>query len=80
MIVHTDVISDCITDAPKEALPYTATPGPIITTVTYHTGNLHHIDAYQPAPEITAGPEHTHHVNPVRTPHLNPHPDLVGQQ
>ena len=65
---------------PTEALPNTITPAPIITAVTHHTGNLHHIEAYQPTPDITAGPEHVCHINPVRTPHLNPHPDLVRQQ
>ena len=65
---------------PTEALPNTATPAPTITTMTHHTGNLHHIEAYQPTPDIAAGPEHTSHINPARTPHLNPHPDLVGQQ
>ena len=79
-IVHAEVIPDHITDAPTEALPNTITPAPIVTTVTHHTGNLHHIEAYQPTPEIAAGPEHACHINPVRTPHLNHHPDLVGQQ
>ena len=77
-IVHTEVIPDHVTDAPTEALPNTITPASIITAVTYHTENFHHIEAYQPTPEITVGPEHPHHINPVRTPHLNPHPDLVG--
>ena len=80
MIVHTEVIPNHITDTPTEALPNTITPAPIVTAVTHHTGNLHHIGAYQSTPEITVGPEHTHHINPVRTPHLNPHLDLVGQQ
>ena len=30
--------------------------------------------------EIVAHPEHASHINPVRTPYLNPHPDLVRQQ
>ena len=80
MIVHAGVIPDHITDTSTEALPNTITPAPIIITMTHHTGNLHHIEAYQPTPELTVGPEHVHHINPVRTPHLNPHPDLVGQQ
>ena len=80
MIVHAEVVPDHSTDANTEALPDTITPAPIITAMTQHTGYLHHIEAYQTTPEITAGPEHTHHINPVRTPHLNPHPDLAGQQ
>ena len=55
MIVHTEVIPNNITDVPTEALPDTITPAPIVTTVTYHTGNLHHIEAYQSIPEITVG-------------------------
>ena len=77
MIVHAEVIPNHITEAPTEALPNAITPAPIITNVTCHTENLHHIEAYQPTPEITAGPECMHHINPVRTPHLIPHPDLV---
>ena len=77
-IVHTEVIPDHITDAPTEALSDAITPAPIITAMTHHTENLHRIEAYQPTAEITAGPECRHHINPVRTPHLNPHPDLVG--
>ena len=80
MIIHTEVIPGHITDATTEAHPNTVTPAPIITVVTHHTGNLHHIEAYQPTPEIAAGPDDMHHINPVRTPHLNPHPDPVGQQ
>ena len=81
MIAHAEVIPNCITDAPTEALPNTTTPAPTVTTMTHCMGNLHHIGAYQPTPEITTGPEHACHINnPVRTPHLNPHPDLVGQQ
>ena len=45
----------------------------IATTVTCHTGDHHHIEAYQPTPEIVAGPDHAHHTSQVRTPHLNPH-------
>ena len=80
MILHVEVIPDHTTVTPIEALPNTITPAPIVTTVTHHTGNLHHIGAYQPTPEIAVGPEHAYHINPVRTPHLNPYPDLVGQQ
>ena len=80
MIAHTEVIPNHMTDALTEALPSTITPAPIITTVTHHTGNLYHIEAYQPTPEIAADPEHACNTNLVRTPHLNLHPDLVGQQ
>ena len=79
-IAHAEVIPNHITDAPTEALPDPITPAPIITAMTHHTEDLHHIEAYQPTPDIAAGPEHTCHINLVRTPHLNPHPDLVGQQ
>ena len=48
MIVHAEVIPDHITDARTEALPDTITPAPIVTAMTHHTGNLHHIEAYQP--------------------------------
>ena len=78
--MHAEVILDHITDAPTEALPNTITPAPIVTALTHNIGNPYHIGAYQPTPEIIVVPEHTHHINPVRTPHLNPHPDLVGQQ
>ena len=78
MIVHAEVIPDCITDALTEALPNTITPAPIITTLTHHTGSLHHTEAHQPTPEIAAGPEHACHTNLVRTPPLNLHPDLIG--
>ena len=77
MIVHAEVIPNHFTDDLTEALPDTITPAPIITTMTHHARNLHHIEAYQPTPEITAGPKHACHTNLVRTPHLN-HPDLVG--
>ena len=78
MIVHTEVVPDCITDAPTEAFPDTVTPAPIVTAVIQHTRNLHHIEAHQPIPEIAAGPEQACHINPVRTLHLNLHPDQVG--
>ena len=74
------VIPNHITCALTEALPDTITPAPILTTVTHHTGNLHHTEAYQPTPEITAGQEHIHHTSLGRTLHLNLHPDLVRWQ
>ena len=80
MKILTEVIPDHITDATTEALHDTVTPTLIVTAVTHHTGDLHHIEAYQPTPEIIAGPNHAHHINPVRTPHLNPHPVPPGQQ
>ena len=48
--------------------------------MTCHTGDHHHVEAYQPTPEIVTGPDHAHHINQVRTPHLNPHPVPAGQQ
>ena len=74
-IIHAEVIPNHIIDATTEALPNTVTPAPIITTMTHHTGNLHHIEAYQPTPKIIAGPDHACHINPVRAQNLNPHPD-----
>ena len=56
------------------------TPALITITVTHHTGDHPHIEVYQPTPEITAGPDHTHLINQVRIPHLNPHPVPTGQQ
>ena len=51
MIVHAEVIPNQITDTLTEALPNTITPAPIITTMTHHTGNLPHIEAYQTTPD-----------------------------
>ena len=79
-IVHAEVIPNHITDTLTDALPGTITPVPIVTAVTHQTGNLHYIEAYQPTPEIAAGPEPTWHSSLVRTPHLNVHPDLVRWQ
>ena len=75
-IIHTEVVPDHITDALQD----TVTPALIAIAVTHHTGDHPHIDVYQPIPEITAGPDHVHHTNQVRTPHLNPHPVPAGQQ
>ena len=80
VIVHAEVIPNHITDALTETLPSTVTPAPIITTVTHHTGNLQHIEVYQPTPEIVAGPECACNTRLVRTLHLNLHLDLVRQQ
>ena len=63
---------------PHKSTSDTITPASIVTAVTHHTGNLHHIQAYQPTPRDCSRPEHACHINPVRTPHLNPYPDLVG--
>ena len=79
-IIHPEVIPDHITDATTEALHDIVTPALIITAVTCYTGDLHHIEAYQPTPEIIAGPHHTCDINQVRAPHLNPHPVPAGQQ
>ena len=75
-ILHTEVIQDHITDITKEALQ--DTPALIAIAVTHHTGDHPHIEVYQPIPEIAAGPDHAHHINQVRTPHLNPHPVPAG--
>ena len=48
--------------------------------MTHHTRDHPHIEVYKPIPEITAGSDDTHHINQVRTPHLNPHPVTAGQQ
>ena len=80
MIIHAGVIPNHITDATTEALHDIITPVLITTAVTFHTGDHCHIEAYQPTPEIIAGPDHAHHITQVRTPHLNPHPVPAGQQ
>ena len=79
-IIHMEVIPDHITDVTREALQDTITPTLIAITMTHHTGDHPHIDVYQPIPEIAAGPDHAHHINQVRTPHLNPYPVPAGQQ
>ena len=62
-IIHTEVIHDHITDATTEALLNIVTPTPIATAMTCHTEDDHHIEAYQPTPEMVAGPDHAHHTN-----------------
>ena len=79
-IIHAEVIPDHITDAIIGPLHNTITPTLIIIAVTHHTGDHPHIVVYQLIPGITADPDHAHHINQVRTPHLNPHPGLAGQQ
>ena len=68
-----------MTDITTEALQDTITPTLITTAMTHHTGDLPHRKVYQPIPEIAAGLDHTHHINQVRTLHLNPHPVPAGQ-
>ena len=80
MIIHAEVIPNHITDATTEALHNIITPALIITAVTCHTGDHHHIEAYQATPEIIADPDHAHHINHIRTPHLKLHPVPVAQQ
>ena len=58
MIIHAEVVPNHIIDATTEALHDTITPALIITTVTCHTGDLHHVEAYQSTPEIAAGPSY----------------------
>ena len=79
-IIHTEVVPDHITDATTEALHNIVTLALITTAVKHHTGDHHHVEAYQPTQEIIAGPDQAHHTNQVRTPHLNPHPVPAGQQ
>ena len=79
-MIHAEVIPDHITDATLGALHDTITPALIIITVTNHTRDHPHVEVYQLIPEIAADPDHIHHINQVRTPHLNPHPLLAGQQ
>ena len=80
MIIHTEVIPDHITDITTGALHDTITSALITIAMTHHTRDHPHLEVYQPIPDITAGPDHTHHINQVRTPHLNPHPVPAGQQ
>ena len=75
-ITHTEVIPDHITDTLQDSI----TPALMAIAVTHHRGEHPHVEVYQPIPEIAAGPNHTHHTNQVRTPHLNPHPVPAGQQ
>ena len=79
-MINTEVIPDHITDVTTEGLQDTITPALIAITMTHCRGDHPHIEVYQPIPEITAGPDHAHHINQVRTPHLNPHPVLPGWQ
>ena len=79
-IIDIEVIPDHITDITTEALQDTVTPALITNAMTHHTGDHPRVEVYQPIPEIAAGPDHAHHINQVRTPHLNPHPVPVGQQ
>ena len=78
-IILAEVVPDHITDITIEALHDIITPALITTAMMCHTGDLHHIEAYQPTPEVVAGPDHACHINQVRTPHLNPHPVPAGQ-
>ena len=79
-IIHARGVPNHITDATTEALHDIIPPALITTTVTCHTGDCHHLEAFQPTPEIVADRDHTHHINQVRTPHPNPHPVPAGQQ
>ena len=79
-IIQTEVIPILITDATTGALYDTISPALIIITMTHHTGDHSHTEVHQLILEITADPDHIHHINHVRTLHLNPHPVLAGQQ
>ena len=79
--IHTEVVADHITDATTGALHDTITyPALIIIAMTHHTRDHPHVEVHQLIQEITADPDYIHHINQVRTPHLNPHPVLAGQQ
>ena len=80
VIIHAEVIPNHNTDATTEALHDIITSALITNAMTHHTGDHHHIEAYQCTPEIIAHPDHTCHINQVRTPHLNLHPVPAGQQ
>ena len=77
-IIHTEVIPAHITDITTEALQDTINPALIAIAMTHHTGDHPHIEVFQPIPETAAGPDHTHHINKVRRPHLNHHPVPAG--
>ena len=79
-IIHTEVIPDHITDTTAGALHETITPALIIIAMTHHTRDHPQVIVHQLIPETTADPDHIHHINQVRTPHLNLHPALAGQQ
>ena len=80
VIIHAEVIPHHITETTTEALHNIIIPALITTAVTCHIVDHHHVEAYQLTPEIIAGLDHVHHINQVRTPHLNPHPVSAGQQ
>ena len=65
VINHAGIIPNHITDATTEALYNIVTPALTTTTMTHHTGDHHHVEAYQPTPEIIAGPDHAHHTKQV---------------
>ena len=79
-IIHKEIIPDYITDATTGALHDTVTPVLIVIAVTHHTRDHSHVEVPQLIPKIAADPDHIHHINQVRTPCLNPHPVLAGQQ
>ena len=76
MITHTEVTPDHITDALQDII----TPALIAIAVTHHTRDHPHIEVYQPILETAAGPDHAHHTNQARSPHLNSHPVPAGHQ
>ena len=79
-ITHTGVTPDHITDTTTGALHDTITPALIVIAMIHHNRDHPHIEVPQLIPEITVNPDHTPHINQVRTPHSNPHTVLVGQQ
>ena len=79
-IIHTEIVPSHITDTTTGALYDTITPALSIIAVTHHTGDHPHAGVYQPIQEIAADPDHAHHINQVRTPHLSLPPVPAGQQ
>ena len=79
-IIHAEVIPDHITDITTGALHDTTTPVLISIAMTHHIGDHPYVEVHQLIQETAVDPDCIHHINQVRTPHLNPHPVLTGQQ
>ena len=79
-IIHTEVIPDHITATTTGALHETIIPTLTVIAMTHHTRDHPHIEVHRLIPGIAADPNEAHHINQVRTPHLNPHPVPTGQQ
>ena len=79
-VTHIEVIPGHTTDATTEALHNFTTPALTIIAMTHHTGEHPHIEVCQLNLEIAANPDCTLPIKQIRTPHLNQHPPLAGQQ